>query len=133
MCFFDFFYLKFHHILIRIRGDDGTLVFSAFLYTSFFMGCIFLMILSGLGLVFDNKFAITVIKGSFIYFLGILVLSAFILGIRYLFIKSLSNIQEAYERKSRTARKWIDYLSYLAMFLIPVFTFVLFRKLYLLY
>lgn len=133
MIFFDFLYLKAYHLLIRIKGEDGSIAFSAFLYTSFFMGCIVLSVLSVLGLIFDSRVAVTVIKGSFLYFVSILVVSAIILGIRYKFVKDLSKILEVYEKKSSSTKKKIDYLAYLSMLIIPIFTFIVFRKLYVLH
>lgn len=133
MILFDFLYLKAYHLLIKIKGEDGSIAFSAFLYTSFFMGCIILSVLSVWGLIFESKVAITVIKGSFLYFVSILALSAIILGIRYRFVKDLSKIREAYEGKSSSVKKRIDYLSYLFMLIIPILTFIVFRKLYVLY
>jgi uncharacterized membrane protein len=133
MFFFDYIYLKTYHMMLKVRGDDGTTRFSAFLYTSFILSCLVVIAISIVGLLSDTINPGTVeenVNKLYVYSAVILIGSASLLGIRYYKNKRFDKTEINFKQKSQSQRKLISIVIYFLMVIIPVISFILYRLWY---
>jgi len=117
-------------MMLKVKGDDGTIGFSAFLYTSFILSCLVVIAISIVGLLSDRINPGTIeenVNKLYMYSAVILIGSASFLGIRYYKNKRFEKTETNFKQKSQNQRKIISIIIYALMVIIPAISFILYR------
>lgn len=127
MSFIDFAFLKLFHFVFFIRREKDSAKWGAFLYLSSYFALCIILVVSLVGLLYDNKFCQYIKSDSIFFWMAAFILSPLLLSFRYYHCISITSIEATYNTIEKNKRKIIDMVIYALMIIIPVLTFIIYR------
>jgi len=126
MNFLDYFFYWSYKLTDKVK-EERDAKWSAFLFTSLYVGLFVLLIIYSCGLFFENPISKLFKDNSEVMWILVFILTPLLIGIRYYRFKNIKSMKVANENLSTFQKIFFKILLYLFLISCPVLTIITYR------